>query len=111
MSQHFTDDGPAVQKHELEDVDFVASPAPQLPKTIHDTEKRDIGKEEQDAGSPSDTDVETEKPTDSDKWDPQDDSADYGGWESHEDPGNPKNWSIAKKVFHTAIPAFYGFVM
>ena len=24
---------------------------------------------------------------------------------------NPKSWSTRKKVFHTAIPALYGFVM
>ncbi|KAE9366894.1 putative polyamine transporter 4 [Stipitochalara longipes BDJ] len=32
-------------------------------------------------------------------------------WESPEDPGNARNWSTIKKVFHTAIPALYGFVI
>jgi hypothetical protein len=32
-------------------------------------------------------------------------------WGSPEDPGNPRNWSMMKKVLHTAIPALYGFVM
>ena len=31
-------------------------------------------------------------------------------WESPDDPGNPRNWPKAKKVFHTAVPALYGFV-
>jgi hypothetical protein len=32
-------------------------------------------------------------------------------WDSPEDPGNARNWPVMKKVFHTAIPALYGFVM
>jgi hypothetical protein len=32
-------------------------------------------------------------------------------WDSPEDPGNARNWSTIKKVYHTAIPALYGFVM
>jgi hypothetical protein len=32
-------------------------------------------------------------------------------WESPEDPENARNWSTVKKVYHTAIPALYGFVM
>ena len=32
-------------------------------------------------------------------------------WESPEDPGNARNWPTIRKVFHTAIPALYGFVM
>lgn len=32
-------------------------------------------------------------------------------WDSPEDPGNPRNWSAMKKVFHTAIPSLFGFVM
>ena len=30
-------------------------------------------------------------------------------WDGPFDQGNPKNWSLGKKIFHTAIPAFYGF--
>lgn len=32
-------------------------------------------------------------------------------WDSPEDPGNPQLWSTWKKVFHTAIPALFGFVL
>jgi hypothetical protein len=32
-------------------------------------------------------------------------------WNSDDDPGNPENWPTWKKVFHTAIPALYGFVL
>lgn len=32
-------------------------------------------------------------------------------WESDTDPGNPQNWPKGKKIFHTLIPALYGFVM
>jgi hypothetical protein len=32
-------------------------------------------------------------------------------WDSPEDPENVRNWSTIKKVYHTAIPALYGFVM
>ena len=59
--------------------------------------REDAGKEELDLGSPNDSDSEQEKS--------------LGGWNSHDDPGNPKNWAFGKKVFHTAIPALYGFVM
>lgn len=30
-------------------------------------------------------------------------------WDSADDVGNPKNWGVKKKIFHTAIPALYGF--
>jgi len=32
-------------------------------------------------------------------------------WDSPDDPGNPQLWPTWKKVFHTAIPALYGFVV
>jgi hypothetical protein len=32
-------------------------------------------------------------------------------WDSPEDPGNPKNWPRWKRIFHTSIPALFGFVM
>ena len=32
-------------------------------------------------------------------------------WDSPDDVGNPRNWSFAKRVFHTAVPAFYGFLV
>lgn len=59
--------------------------------------RHDAGKEELDIGSPNESDSEPEKS--------------FGGWNSKEDPGNPKNWAFGKKVFHTAIPALYGFVI
>jgi MFS family permease len=30
-------------------------------------------------------------------------------WDSPDDPGNPKNWSLTKRIVHTAIPGFFGF--
>lgn len=32
-------------------------------------------------------------------------------WNGPDDPQNPKIWPIQKRVFHTFIPAFYGFVL
>lgn len=32
-------------------------------------------------------------------------------WESPDDPANPHNWPLWKKVYHTAVPALYGFIM
>jgi hypothetical protein len=32
-------------------------------------------------------------------------------WDSPEDSGNPRNWPTWKRVFHTSIPALYGFIM
>ncbi|RDW69931.1 hypothetical protein BP5796_08328 [Coleophoma crateriformis] len=32
-------------------------------------------------------------------------------WEGPDDADNPKIWSTWKRVFHTSIPAFYGFVL
>jgi len=61
-----------------------------------DTPRTDVGKEEQDLGSPNESDSEPQKTM---------------GWNSKDDAGNPKNWPFGKKVFHTAIPALYGFVM
>jgi hypothetical protein len=31
-------------------------------------------------------------------------------WDSTEDIGNPRNWPVPKKVFHTVVPALYGFI-
>lgn len=33
------------------------------------------------------------------------------GWDSPEDPSNPQNWPVPKKVFHTVVPALFGFVL
>jgi hypothetical protein len=35
----------------------------------------------------------------------------FSEWDSVDDPGNPRNWPTWKKIFHTAIPALYGFVV
>jgi hypothetical protein len=35
----------------------------------------------------------------------------FSEWGSSDDAGNPRNWPTWKKVFHTAIPALYGFVV
>lgn len=32
-------------------------------------------------------------------------------WDSPEDPDNPMNWPKAKKIFHTMLPALFGFTM
>ena len=80
--------------HDLEESDLQV-PLP----VLNATGRRDIGKEEQDAGIPTDSDNEVEN------------KPEHLGWNSADDSGNPRNWSFMKKVFHTAIPALYGFVM
>jgi hypothetical protein len=35
----------------------------------------------------------------------------FSEWDSVDDRGNPRNWPTWKKIFHTAIPALYGFVV
>lgn len=30
-------------------------------------------------------------------------------WDSPDDPGNPQNWSLGKKIIHTAVPGLFGF--
>jgi hypothetical protein len=35
----------------------------------------------------------------------------FSKWDSVDDSGNPRNWPTWKKIFHTAIPAMYGFVV
>ena len=84
----------ANQNHKLEDVSWIPTTL-QLPEMIQETVPKDIGKEERDIGSPSDTDTDMEKAS---------------NFTPHNDPGNPRNWSFKKKIFHTAIPALYGFV-
>lgn len=32
-------------------------------------------------------------------------------WTGPDDPDNPNNWSLAKKVWHVIIPALFGFAM
>lgn len=85
------------QKAELEGVD--QSSALQVPESAKNIGREDIGKEEKDIGSPNESDNEAEK-------EPK-----FSPWNSHDDPENPQNWKFGKKVFHTAIPALYGFVM
>jgi hypothetical protein len=31
-------------------------------------------------------------------------------WDSPDDLGNPRNWPVPKKIFHTVVPALYGFI-
>jgi hypothetical protein len=31
-------------------------------------------------------------------------------WDSPHNTGNPRNWPVPKKVFHTIVPALYGFI-
>lgn len=88
-----------VEKHQIEDEPAVLSPD-QITGSVDESSRKDISKEEQDVGLPSESDAEAEKP-----------EGDFEGWDSQDDPDNPKNWSFGKKVFHTAIPALYGFVM
>jgi hypothetical protein len=66
-----------------------------LQRPVHHDSPVDIDKEERASASPNDTDLETAKASTEIGW---------GG------QGNPQNWSTWKKVFHTAIPALYGFV-
>lgn len=89
--------------HGIEGVDALFAPLDKevrIPPPIKDIGRHDIGKEETETGSRrSDSSVElVDKPT-------------FKGWDSPEDPGNPRNWSFGKKAFHTAIPALYGFVV
>ncbi|KAI1324962.1 MFS multidrug transporter-like protein [Xylariaceae sp. FL0255] len=30
-------------------------------------------------------------------------------WDGPKDPGNPKNWSMGSRIYHTMLPALYGF--
>lgn len=71
----------------------------QAPTPTQERLPADIGKEEQQLGTPTDSDAEA------------DNAVDFEGWESLDDAGNPRNWSFGKKSFHTAIPALYGFVV
>ena len=32
-------------------------------------------------------------------------------WDGRDDPGNPKNWSFGTKVYATAVPALFAFVV
>ena len=55
--------------------------------------------EEQTPSPASDNDVESGK------------GPIFSEWGSSDDAENPRNWPTWKKVFHTAIPAMYGFVV
>lgn len=32
-------------------------------------------------------------------------------WEGPSDPANPRNWSLAKRAFHTGLPALYALLV
>lgn len=57
-----------------------------------------MNNEEKALDESNDTDIETGR------------TAIEAGWDGPTDPGNPRNWSTWKKVFHTAVPALYGFI-
>jgi hypothetical protein len=77
------------------DVSAPRSESLRIPPATH--EKQELGGQTQ---SPtSDSDVESGK------------GPIFSEWDSVDDPGNPRNWPTWKKVFHTAIPALYGFVV
>jgi len=61
--------------------------ATSLPESIHDSEEQPG----QYASRPRDLD-----PTD---------------WTGPNDPGNPHNWGIWKRVYHATIPALFGFAV
>src|SRR4051812_2974304 len=85
-------------KGDLEAVDLCQNPPTSTP-VKDDLGETDLEKEEQSTRSASEPDVDAER------------VRGFGGWESETDVGNPRNWSLAKKIYHTAIPAFYGFVV
>lgn len=102
MALNTMDIQPATQEHEAQDVETPSNI--QVPQASKEMGREDIGKEEQDTGlshedTPNESDNEAEK------------AAQFSGWDSVDDPANPQNWGFGKKVFHTAIPALYGFVM
>jgi len=84
------------RKHELEGVDPLPSLEPSYPSSIKST--KELSDEEKGTASPQ-TEDNVEK------------TSTFDGWESPDDPGNPQNWKFSKRVFHTAIPALYGFVI
>jgi hypothetical protein len=69
-----------------------------LQRQNHHSSSPDMNKEEKALDSFTDTDIETGK------------TAIEAGWDGPTDPCNPLNWSTWKKIFHTAVPALYGFV-
>jgi len=64
----------------------------------HHSQESQFASKEQDLNSSNYTDVEAGNQGTETRWDGPDDSA------------NPQNWPISKRVFHTALPALYGFV-
>lgn len=81
--------------HRKEIDEEALSEAHQIPPAIQ--EENDL--EGQTQSQTSESDVESSKGQISSEWD------------STDDAGNPRNWPTWKKVFHTAIPALYGFVV
>jgi hypothetical protein len=97
VSEAMTDDE-SFEKHELEGFESLPNPD-RLSGPDNEITESDRIKEEE-AGIPSnENDIEAGK------------ASMFSDWESPDDPGNPRNWSFRKRVFHTAIPALYGFVV
>ena len=42
---------------------------------------------------------------------PNSESEQLTDFDGPNDPGNPKNWGFGKRVYHTSIPALYGFAV
>ncbi|RDL31047.1 MFS general substrate transporter [Venustampulla echinocandica] len=89
--------------------------------TNTDLEKLDVRSHDSDEGDASLESVELPEPKESNNGalpSPSSSSSETSGtpieeldWDSPADVKNPHNWPIWKRVFHTAIPALYGFVV
>lgn len=84
---------------------------------MSDIEKLEVSKEhDRDSLSiaspsraPSNHDVEkgdTENETDGEPQQPK-----FDDWDGPDDPDNPVNWPLWLKIYHSAVPALFGFAV
>lgn len=75
-----------------------------LPTTHHEPSQNPSG---------PDTSPETKETTEAISSDKNENYTDtsFLDWDGPNDPSNPHNWPTWKKIFHSAIPAIYGFAL
>jgi hypothetical protein len=90
---------PVADKEGSEDIEGVLRAS----QPLNMAGNKDIEKEESATVTPSETDGEAAETPGT--------LGNFEGWDTADDKGNPRNWGFGKKIFHTAIPGLYGFVV
>jgi hypothetical protein len=84
---------------------------------MSDTEKRDASKEYDRDSSPAPSPSRAPSNHDVEKGDAgtepngQLQQPNFHDWDGPDDPDNPVNWPLSLRIYHSAVPAMFGFAV